>query len=610
MKAFLVFILRVLLPTCLALLLIHFFSNRALNSSSFIKLITPSPKVLYDVLVLGSEPEGIMAAVAAAQEGARVALITSDSRLGGLFVLGQMNSLDLRRKPILLQKGLFENWWQRVGRKSSFDVKLAESTFLEMLSEARVEVLKNTDVTAIASEGMITGITASGHLYKAKNFIDATADADISASVGADFTIGFEGLGLNARMVDTLVFRIDGINWQILQSGIKKRGSNYAYVDDRVAWGHFPEDGKSLIQSYQAQEKGIRLRGLNLGLQDDGSVLVNALLIHGITLFDKQSMQDGFARAQNEAKRIVIYLKNKGIPGFENATFGGVAQKLYIRESRHLETLCKLTVDDVLDNIVTNEDVVAGGYPLDVQALTPYDTGFVFGVPEVYGAKLCITVPEKTENLWVVGKAAGYDPLAAASARVVPFGMALAEAVGVAAAMTSVKGISPKSFSEDQEKIATLRERLLQRGAYLAKVKPRLPTGPYQHEFFDAYRTLRSHGLALGGYKNDPKLDEQIETTGFVDLLSNVGKRFHNNEDLEQKLVNDYPNMKSMLTPEIALSITHDAICELGPCPDLTWEGLKQLDVTLKNFPPPENLTRGEAYALAAVVAKYSTYFR
>ena len=78
----------------------------------------------------------------------------------------------------------------------------------------------------------------------------------------------------------------------------------------------------------------------------------------------------------------------------KNATFGGVAPKLYIRESRHLETLCKLTVNNVLDNVVTTEDVVAGGYPLDVQVLTPNDTGFVFGVPEVYGVRLCVTVPQ------------------------------------------------------------------------------------------------------------------------------------------------------------------------------------------------------------------------
>ena len=209
--------LRVLLPTCLALLLIHFFSNKAASTSlSLIELMPPSPSTTYDVLVLGSEPEGIIAALAAARAGAKTALITSDSQLGGLFVLGQMNSLDLRREPVLLQKGLFEDWWGQVGRKSSFDVIRAELVFRDMLAKAQVDVLQNSNFIPLLSDNTITGIKVAQEIYQAKHFIDATADADISALVGVPFTIGFESLGLNARMVDTLVFRIDNINWQTL----------------------------------------------------------------------------------------------------------------------------------------------------------------------------------------------------------------------------------------------------------------------------------------------------------------------------------------------------------------------------------------------------------
>ena len=148
--------LRILLPTCLLLLLIHFFSNRVASTSfSPVELKQPSSEVIYDVLVLGSEPEGIIAAVAAARAGAKTALITNDSQLGGLFVLGQMNSLDLRREPVLLQKGLFEDWWEGVGKKSSFDVKRAEFVFREMLAKAEVEVLQNSDIVHLCFQMML-----------------------------------------------------------------------------------------------------------------------------------------------------------------------------------------------------------------------------------------------------------------------------------------------------------------------------------------------------------------------------------------------------------------------------------------------------------------------
>ncbi|HLV13424.1 MAG TPA: FAD-dependent oxidoreductase, partial [Trueperaceae bacterium] len=65
-----------------------------------------------DVLVYGSEPEAIAAAVAAAEEGARTLLVTPDDRLGGLFVLGELNVLDLKTQPHDFQLGLFDRWWR------------------------------------------------------------------------------------------------------------------------------------------------------------------------------------------------------------------------------------------------------------------------------------------------------------------------------------------------------------------------------------------------------------------------------------------------------------------------------------------------------------------
>ena len=56
----------------------------------------------YSVIVLGSEPEAIVAAISAAESGAKTLLISSDNRLGGLFVEGMLNMLDLRTQPLSL----------------------------------------------------------------------------------------------------------------------------------------------------------------------------------------------------------------------------------------------------------------------------------------------------------------------------------------------------------------------------------------------------------------------------------------------------------------------------------------------------------------------------
>ena len=556
----------------------------------------------FDLIVTGSEPEGIIAAVAAAQESADVLLATQSERVGGLFVTGMMNSLDLRTKPELYQRGLFETWWDQVGRGHAFDVDMAESAFERMLAEAGVEVLLGAaELAPLVEGGRVVGVDVGEAQLRAGQVIDATPEADVAAMAGADFTLGFQSLGLEARMVDTLVFKIDGVDWPALTAGIRERGSRaYAEVSSTAAWGHFG----GYPASYQALEPGIRLRGLNLGLQEDGSVLVNALMIEGIDPFDTSSRQDGKARAAREAPLIVDYLR-QDIPGFADAAFGGVADTLYIRESRHLEALCRLTVDDVLDNRVTEYDVAAGGYPLDVHPLTPHDTGYIFGVPEIYGVELCVTVPASPEGLWVVGKAAGYDPIAHSSARVVPFGMALAEAVGVAAATSVRQGVAPRDFARDRSKVGELRSLLQHRGAYLPEVLPRDPVGPHTHPYYPDYRLMLSRGLAVGGYDNNPQLDEAAPAISYVYLLANVAHRFLGDPDLAERLVANFQVEGLPLTPDLALNITRYAACRLDACFEpASWTALAEVGLLPEPFDPAELLTRGEVYALAAAIAR------
>lgn len=567
----------------------------------------------FDVVVFGSEPEAVAAAVAAAEEGARTMLLTTEERLGGLLVTGELNVLDLKTQPHDYQLGLFDRWWRMVGRDEAFDVPRAEAAFERLLQAAGVRVVRSASRVApvVEAPGAVTGVrftAGDDRTFEvgSSQVIDASGDADLAAAAGAAFDLGWSGYGVQLRMADTLVLRVAGVDWRALVEGVRARGRAYAVAKDRVVWGHFG----GAPAAYQPSQPGLRLRGLNLGLQDDGTVLVNALLIYGLDPLDPASLAAGRERGLAEGPRIVSYLAAH-VPGFERAAFAGGAETLYVRESRHLRARCTLTADDVFDNRVTPQDVAAGGYPLDAQSMTPHDTGFVWGAPEMYGGRLCMMVPAGgPSGLWVVGRSAGYDPIAFSSARVVPFGMAMAEAAGVAAAQAAQVGASPQTAALDTASVAAVRSRLAERGAYLPDVRPRAPNGPVDHDHYAAFRTLVARGLATGGYANDPGLAAPVTTLSFAYLLANVATRFHLQPDASQGIVDAAlaaAPQDAPLTADVAAAVLREAACLLGTCPEAEgWEALHGSGLAWSAAPPSGPLDRGEAYALAAALARAS----
>ena len=578
-------------------------------------LPAPGSEVAVDVVVVGSEPEAIVAAIAAAEEGARTLLVTQDERLGGLFVLGELTMLDLRTQPHDYQLGLFDRWWRRVGRGKAFDVIRAERAFEEMLAEAGVSVWRGVDEVRPLHDGVgtVTGVFVVGpdvHVL-ARQVVDGSADADLAAAAGAAFDLGWAAFGVDQRMADTLVFRLRGVDWDALERAARRHGHGYGTVRDDVAWGSFG----GVQNGYRPVEPDLRLRGLNLGRQDDGSVLVNALLVFGIDPFDADSRAEGRERAAREAPRIVAYLAQH-LPGFERAVFAGVAERLYVRETRHLRARCVLNAEDVFDNRVTHHDVAAGGYPLDAQSFTPHDSGIAFGVPDMYGGRLCMLLPQDLENVWVVGRSAGYDPVAYASARVVPFGMAMAEAAGVAAARAAAQGLRAAAVGSLPDHVAAVRARLAERGAYLPSVRPRPPIGPVAHPRYPDFRLLASRGLAGAGYDNDPGLEQPVSAASLAYMLQHVATRFHQRSDLGSRLIATVQraaggDLDAPLTAGIAAEVTYEAACALALCPsDASWTALAGAGLVPSAEAPSGTLTRAEMYGVAAAVARRAGPYR
>ena len=111
----------------------------------------------YDVIVAGSGPAGVAAALAAGRRGMRVLLIEALGRVGGISTSGLMSHWTGS-----VRSSLYDELWQRAADKNAFergkpkkqiDPELLTVTYYEMLQEANVEILLYTFVCGVMRFG-------------------------------------------------------------------------------------------------------------------------------------------------------------------------------------------------------------------------------------------------------------------------------------------------------------------------------------------------------------------------------------------------------------------------------------------------------------------------
>jgi hypothetical protein len=491
------------------------------------RLVLPGSQVFhfkYDVIVVGTDPEGIAAAVSCARNGLKTLLIDSRSRLGGLMTAGGLNSIDMNYNPQkeLITQGIFLEFYQQI-EGDSFDITTAENIFKKMITrENNIHTILNaTEITPILRGNKIVGVTATVNgnktTFGAGRMIDATQDADIAFVAGVPFTIGQEDIGYPGRqMAVSLVFKVGDLDWHRISNYLQHDQSVQTGANNVSAWGYWPE-----MLKYQSKDPLIKMRGLNLGRQRDGTVLVNGMHIFQVDPLNKKSKLIAIERAQRELPYLIAYLKK--LPGFEKAYLAGVAEELYVRESRHMLGEYRLTLDDVLENRDFWDKIGCGSYPVDIQATAPDIPTLIIGKPAQYSIPFRCLVPLKVENLLVVGRSASYNSLAQGSARVIPVGMTEGEAAGVAAAYSLANRKTFRALSQNRKDIQAIQQKLVAQGAFLKSFTYAFPL--QNHPDYDSVKLIRSKGLIGAGYQNDYKLGEEVSESEWVWLVNEMNLR-------------------------------------------------------------------------------------
>lgn len=483
----------------------------------------------YDVIVFGAEPEGISAAISSARNGLKVLLVEQRDGLGGLMTYGMLNTIDMNtnKDGELLSKGIFEEFFNKIERKGSFDVKKAKQAFEEMINnEKNITTMYNAkDIFVGSNKEEIKYIKIDNKKYIAKRYIDCTQDADIAVMAGVPHTIGWEDINeKNRSMSATLVIEISGVNWEKIRTTLENDKDPGTGCSDNGAWGF-----GNITKKYVPKQTHIRLKALNIGRQDNNNVLINSLQILNVNMLDPIAKQKGYEKCKAEAENVAKFLK-ENVPGFENSKLESVAPELYVRQTRHIIGEYKLTVKDILESTNYNDKIASASYPIDVQTTSIYDWGYIIGVPDQYYIRFGTIVPKGYKNLLVVGRSGSYTSIAAGSARVIPTGMSLAESAGIITAVSIEKDMNFQQMLDNYSINQDLQLRFKLQGVYIGeKSKPVVDVNGRYYAFIIE---MCEKGILGLGYNNTFNAEEKVSEKDFIVLVKTYLKRSFIREEL------------------------------------------------------------------------------
>lgn len=389
----------------------------------------------YDVIVCGAGPAGICAAVAAARQGAKTALVERYGIPGGNLtsgcvgpILGSVSRGTMRDELVTLL-GVPDNDMDGT-TGVAHDMEQAKIVLTEFLNQENLEVYLQTPVADAWMEGnRIRGILAATkeglRALEAQVVIDATGDGDVAVFAGCDYEKGRED-GLMQPV--TLEYTLDNVDEAkgILCIGdidnVSFRGQRFLdWTKQQAAQGAIPRN-TAAVRLHPTVHKGSRQ--------------VNTTQVNGIDSTKVETLYGAELELRQQMKVLTDFFRRE-LPGYEHCKIVGSASTTGIRESRRITGEYCITGEECArgarfpDVIVHKADFLvdihnpagSGQAEKTIQYCIPYD------LP--YG---CF-VPKKVEGLYVAGRCISGTHRAHASYRVMSICMAMGQAVGVAAAL-------------------------------------------------------------------------------------------------------------------------------------------------------------------------------
>jgi len=434
-----------------------------------------------DVLVVGSGPGGLAAALAAARAGARTALLERNGCFGGnITQVGVEGFAWYRHENTVDCEGLgieFEQRAKAMGAampepqslSHALDAEMFKWVADELVSEAHITPLLHRLCVAPILEGdlirgVITESKAGREAILAGRVVDATGDADIVARAGAPVY----QTPREQMMAASVMFSMSGVDKRRFIEAVKADPQTYADWRGNGEWD-ITTTGKedALFSPFlrkpfkQAVAAGLipanltTIAGTWGAVSEQGDLTyLNLVHLPGIDGTDPADLTRGEMQGRRQALHAMAALR-RFMPGCEQAKLRNFGMTIGIRDTRKIDALYNLTEGDVREQ-GRFEDAI-GIFPEFIDGygvLVLPTTGRYFHVP--YRS----LVPRNVRHLIVAGRCIGGDRISHAAVRNMMCCAVSGQGAGAAAAVSFRRGEDFASLD-----VGAVRQELMRQGA-------------------------------------------------------------------------------------------------------------------------------------------------
>ena len=437
-----------------------------------------------DVLVVGSGPGGLAAALAAARAGVRTTLLERNGCFGGnITQVGVEGFAWYRHEHTVDSEGIgreFEERAKAMGAampepqsiSHALDAEMFKWVADELVQEAGIEpMLHRLFVAPILRAGAIAGVIteskAGREAILAQRVVDCSGDADVAARSGAPvFKTPREEM-----MAASVMFSMTGVNKTRFIEAVKADPQTYRDWVGSGEW-HIETSGKEdeLFSPFlhkpfkQAAAAGVIPASLSTiagtwgAVSDQGDLTyLNLVFLPGCDGTDPADLTRGEMEGRRQAIHAIEALR-RFMPGCESAKLRNFGMTLGIRDTRKIRALYDLTGADVREQGRFEDSI--GIFPEFIDGyglLILPTTGRYFHVP--YRS----LVPQGVDHLIVAGRCIGGDKVSHAAVRNMMCCTVSGQGAGVAAAVSFKTG---ESF--DKLDVRIVQAELKRQGARIA----------------------------------------------------------------------------------------------------------------------------------------------